>query len=149
MICCLCKQGDSIKWNMPWRQWVMLAFVWGSQPMMVLFWLQRGEIQINSLMKCLPQKRFTSSTSKFLRNMLFAGCVGEIVLIMQCSGFSIEAGTWRLIATNFGLCNCLIYIPFAAFPSPVYSPSICHSFLLRKCLLQILLRTLSVECSNW
>ena len=49
------------------------------------------------------------------------------------TGSSIEAGTWWLIATYryFASASRLICILFAGFPSIVYSPSICHSRLLK------------------
>ena len=60
------------------------------------------------------------------------------MLYYKQSGFSIEAGTWRLITAYFGICSHLLCILFTAFPSLVCGPSICHSSLL-----QILLRTLN------
>lgn len=49
------------------------------------------------------------------------------------TGSSTEAGTWRLIATYryFASASRLICILFAGFPSIVYSPSVCHSRLLK------------------
>ena len=44
----------------------MLVFVWEFWQMMALSWPPREETQINSLMKCLLQKKFTNYMSKCL-----------------------------------------------------------------------------------
>ena len=67
----------------------------------------------------------------------------------QITGFSIEGVTQRLIAAYFEICSCLLCILFAAFPSPVYRPSVSHNCLFEASqmpIIQILLRTLKL-CS--
>jgi len=46
-------------------------------------------------------------------------------------GFSIEAGTQRLVAAYFGICSCLLCMLFYSFLSLVYGPSVCHSCLFK------------------
>ena len=49
----------------------------------------------------------------------------------QLAGFSIEAGIWQLITAYFNTCCLLLCILLAASPSLVYSPSVCHSCVLK------------------
>ena len=49
----------------------------------------------------------------------------------QLAGFSIEAGNWQFITAYFNNCCLLLCILLVAFHSLVYSPSVCHSRVLK------------------